>query len=404
MNQRLTQLAHRFRQQQQFADDYSPLYAALFGTVADWLTDHPQDPAVEWLLGATKTRAAFDVTNLLAAGLHYEVLRGSEGTSELATYYPTVGGDASSRRLHHRGGGESRKVSQHFQRSLYEAVLTMQSSLGIFMQANTVQTNETGRGISWLLPLSWTGFAGVHLLDLGASAGLNLIAEQRAFQFVDATDDSFLLQIGLAEPKQFIVHTNGDGIGLLTTGWRQPAILSRTGCDNHPFQLESTTDQLILTSFVWADQVERVERLREGVAAFQIVQQSEVPVHLFRLSLPDDLSAFLKQQIRGLQEPLVIYNTYIRIYLPDKGKKLRSLISGWAERQRRPVVWIQWEPPGLMSLDRQDVPNFGWLAWTADIWYKNDHHQFQLGWVHPHGKQVELLPGLAAWRSYWAKL
>ena len=39
--QRQAKLTHRFRQQQQFAEDYSPLYAALFGTVSDWLTYLP---------------------------------------------------------------------------------------------------------------------------------------------------------------------------------------------------------------------------------------------------------------------------------------------------------------------------------------------------------------------------
>ncbi len=403
MNQRLTQLAQRFRQQQQFADEYSPLYAALFGTVADWLTYRPHDPAAKWLLAAASTRAAFDVTNLLAAGLHYEVLRGSDEVSELAAYYPTVGGDASSKHLFGDGEGSASKVTQNFEQALQKAVLARQNSLETFMQTNTVQTNETGRGISWLLPLSFSGLAGVHLLDLGASAGLNLIAEQRAFQFVDAANDSLLLQLGLGEPTQFRVHINGDAAGLIATSCRQPQILSRTGCDIHPFRLESTADEQTLTSFVWADQVERVRRLREGVAAFQMVQQSEVPVRLFGVNLPDDLTAFLNQQKSGLLEPLAIYNTYIRIYLPDKGKMLRMLISDWAERQQRVVVWIQWEPPSLMSSIKQEAPNFGWLAWTVEVWHKNENHRFQLGWVHPHGQQIELLPGLAAWHSFWER-
>jgi hypothetical protein len=403
VKQRLAQLTHRFRQQQQFAEDYSPLYAALFGTVADWLTYLPQDPAIKWLLEATRNRAGFDITNLLASGLHYEVLRRSDEVSALAAYYPTVGGDASPQFLYAGNTRESRVVSQHFVQALHSAILARRRTLRIFVQTNTVQTNETGRGISWLLPSCLARWKGVHLVDLGSSAGLNLIAEQRVFQFLGPTGDSSLLKLGFSKPVQFVVRTEGESGKNLASDCLPPAILSRTGCDVHPFQLKSTADEQILASFIWADQMERLKRLREGIAAFHRVQRSAVPVRLFTLSLPDDLLAFLDRQQSGLQEPLVIYNTYIKIYLPDRGEKLRDLISEWAARQNRPVVWIQWEPPNYLSLQSDNVPKFGWLAWTADIWHKDKHHQFHLGWIHPHGQQVQWLPGLEAWRSYWSR-
>jgi hypothetical protein len=403
VKQRLAQLTHRFCQQQQFSEDYSPLYAALFGTVADWLTFLPQDPAVKWLLEATRNRAAFDVTNLLAAGLHYEVLRNSDEVSALAAYYPTVGGDASPQFLFEGRTKETRAVSQRFVRALHSAVLARRSALGTFIQSNTVQTNETGRGISWLLPSCLARWKGFHLVDLGASAGLNLIAEQRVFQFLDPTGDSSLLKLGLGKPVQFVIHTNGEPGILLASDCQPAVILSRTGCDIHPFQLESTVDEQILASFIWADQVQRLKRLHEGIAAFHQVQRSAVPVRLFDLSLPDDLPVFLDRQQSRLQEPLVIYNTYIKIYLPNRGEKLRNLISEWAARQNRPVVWIQWEPPNYLSLRIDIAPQIGWLAWTADIWHKDKHHQYQLGWVHPHGHHVQWLPGLEAWRSYWSR-
>lgn len=404
MKQRLAQLTHRFRQQQHFAKDYSPLYAALFGTVADWLTFLPQDPAVKWLVEATRNQAVFAVTNLLAAGLHYEVLRKSDEVSDLAAYYPTVGGDASPQFLYEGSTRETRAVSQRFVRALHSAILMRRRTLGSFIQTNTVQTNETGRGISWLLPSCLARWQGVHLVDLGASAGLNLIAEQRVFQFLDPTGDSPLLKLGLGKPVQFVIRTNGELGILLASACLPPLILSRTGCDIHPFQLESTVDEQILSSFIWADQVQRMKRLYEGIAAFHKAQRSAVPVNLFALSLPDDLPALLDRQQSRLQEPLVIYNTYIKIYLPDRGEKLRDLISEWAARQNRPVVWIQWEPPNYLSLQSDVVPQIGWLAWTADIWHKDKHHQYQLGWVHPHGHHVQWLPGLEAWRSYWSEL
>ena len=401
MKQRQAQLTCRFRQQQKFAEDYSPLYAALFGTVADWLAHCPHDPAVKWLLEATRDRAAFDTTNLLAAGLHYEVLKGSDEVSELATYYPSVGGDASAN-LYRGGAKGSKAVSQRFVQALHSAIIARHKTLESFIQANTVQTNETGRGISWLLPSCLARWKAVHLVDLGASAGLNLIAEQRAFQLVDSNGDSAPLKLGYGNPRQFVVRTSGGSRKLMTLDCAPPVILDRTGCDVHPFQLESTSAELILASFIWADQTERLKRLREGISSFHQVQRSEVPVRLFTISLPDDLVAFLDQQQRKLQEPLVIYNTYIKIYLPDKGAELHDRISEWAARQSGPIVWIQWEPPNCLSIESDNEPELGWLAWTADIWHNDSHHHFQLGWVHPHGQQVQWLPGVEVWISYWS--
>lgn len=96
MKERLAQLSYRFRQQQQFSIDYSALYAAIFGTIADWLTHKPDGPVAKWLLEAARDRPAFDVTNLLLAGLHRDILSGLTEVAALAVYYPTVGGIASS--------------------------------------------------------------------------------------------------------------------------------------------------------------------------------------------------------------------------------------------------------------------------------------------------------------------
>jgi hypothetical protein len=182
----------------------------------------------------------------------------------------------------------------------------------------------------------------------------------------------------------------------------QLQILSRTGCDIHPFLLESDNDERILASFIWADQVERMQRFHESLTAFHQVQCSSAPVRLLPASLPDDLPGFLDKQPQHLHEPLILYNTYIKMYLPGKGQKLYELIAKWAVGQNRPVVWIQWEPVQFTSFHDNPEPYFGWLAWTADLWHNKQHRRYQLGWVHPHGRQLQWLPDLEAWTSYWS--
>ena len=198
---RLAELTRRFRQQQQFSTGYSPLYAALFGILARWLAQRPEDPVVRWLLQASADRPAFDVTNLLAAALHYEVLAGHTAVSDLAGYYPSTAEAQPAGPLINAGDYEADIASDRFARALRQTILARKPALTAFLQTKSVQTNETGRGIAWLLPVCLAGWNKIHLLDLGASAGLNLIAEQRSYQFVDGLNGASLAT--LASPHLF---------------------------------------------------------------------------------------------------------------------------------------------------------------------------------------------------------
>lgn len=397
MTDRLSSLIHRFRQQEQFSATYSPLYAALFGTCAEWLSGDTQDPLVKWLIQASEGRPAFDVTNLLAAALHLEILRGSQGTSALAGFYPTAVGNSAAEAVFTRDSRGVKLVSPKFAQALREAILARRDELQRFIQTHNVQTNETGRGMAWLLPVSLAGWNGIHVVDIGASAGLNLVAEQRAFRFVDKEGNQKLLDLGCSQLTQFVTQTKGEARSALLADCRMPKILSRTGCDLHPFKLRTEADEQTLASFIWGDQVERLQRLREGIAAFHDIDQSSVPVNLHTVSLPEELPAFLEKQIAVSPEPLVIYNTYIKMYLPDRGVALRTYISRWAQEQQRSVIWIQWEPPNLVALDTGLEPEYGWLAWTLDHWHSGMHEQQHIGWIHPHGQQLMLLAGFQQW-------
>src|SRR5688500_13872466 len=68
-------LQAKFAEQHSFTVGYSPLYAHIFGLVAQWLDD-PADPLVAWLLQVSEGRPSLDVTLLLPAALHREMLLG----------------------------------------------------------------------------------------------------------------------------------------------------------------------------------------------------------------------------------------------------------------------------------------------------------------------------------------
>ncbi|MFK7803849.1 MAG: DUF2332 family protein [Anaerolineae bacterium] len=392
------ELAYRFKSQADFAKTYSPLYSTLFSTVEGWLESTAEEPnlVATWLLETSQSRNPFDVTLLLMAGLHEAVLANHAGAAELAQFYPTANG--------HRTYSDPQLPN-----ILETAILNLKDHLAHVIHTATVQTNETGRGSSWLLPLAFTRWPEVELLDLGASAGLNLVAEQRRFDFHAKESGEHLLKLGQAVNTQMVIETQGELAPLkaLNRSYKLPHISSRLGVDLLPFPVKSNSDATRLTSYVWADQPERVERLSQALAILQDVQQSAAPVQLDAVNLPGELSAFLKK-LAPSTAPLLIYNTYITQYFKNDRPQLRTAIEAWAADQNRPVLWVQWEP----HVDWMQQPEakssaikaeeYGWCAWTADLWKNGEHHQFHLGWVHPHGLKARFLPGLKDWADFWS--
>ena len=297
-------LGRRFRKQQEFSAGYAPLYSRLFGLVADWLAASPgNDPLADWLVRAGANRSSFDVPLLLLAGLHRDILAGRPETAELAHYYPSVNG---TRTIH----GDDLASCFH------AAIETRQEALAEFITVAQVQTNEPARGLCWLLPASMTGWPALHLADLGASAGLNLVADQRHFGVIDGNDGQTLMEMGSGTSPQFVVRSEGAPLSPIQVVC--PAIRSRCGCDLAPLILRSPAEEQTLAAFVWGDHPERLRQLRTGIAALHAVNRSPSPVRLFPADLPADLPRFLTERVDWLSDaPVILYNTYLTAYLAD---------------------------------------------------------------------------------------
>jgi hypothetical protein len=233
-------------------------------------------------------------------------------------------------------------------------------------------------------------------MDLGCSAGLNLVADRRHYRLQEENASHSGFSIGHGRPEQFILNWAGDFVspGRLLL----PLVLSRTGCDIHPFHLGNEQDEQTLASFVWGDQVRRLEMLRQGVAALKEARSTGAPVKIVSANLPDDLPTLLaRYSPPGSKGPVVIYNTYLTPYLDQKGSALGRFLEQYARSQAQPVLWMQWEP----SHQGSAPPVLGWLGWSADLWINGQRHHWLLGWVHPHGSAVQWLPGLAQWAEFW---
>jgi len=229
----------------------STLYAGLLrhaaqdrlagGPVAAVVDGHEADPG----------RAALALRML--GGVHALVLTGQ--AEELAAFYPSAGGTADPGAGAERAWPALRRVLDRL-REQVRGWLT-----------RPPQTNEVGRGAALAGALCWlAGEADlpVRLVEIGASAGLNL----RADQFRITSEGA-----GFG-PESSPVQMAGCWLGRPPPA-RPVTVLSRTGGDLTPIDPLSEDGRLRLEAYVWPDQLARFGRLR---GALELARQ--VPAEL----------------------------------------------------------------------------------------------------------------------------
>lgn len=212
----------------------SPMYRFLLGRVADdveaggvsahVLAGHEDDPGPSAL------------ALRLMGSVHRLVLeRRAPG---LAVFYPSVGG-------HFEPDGAWTAL---------RALLEEECDAVREWLDRAPQTNEVGRATALMGGLLHVGERWRHpvrLLEIGSSAGLNLRADR--FGYTDDAGRAF-----------------GDPTSPVRLGWRGRAlvpwpdleVVERLGSDVSPVDATTPEGRLLLTSYVWPDQVARLERLR----------------------------------------------------------------------------------------------------------------------------------------------
>ena len=254
----------------------------------------------------------------LAAALHHLVL--TRAAPRLALHYPSVGGSARPATL---WADAAQTLAEHGDR------------VRARMAATAVQTNEIGRsGPLWgglQVAAQRAGVAGVRLLEVGASGGLNLRPDRIGYG-VDAEV--------LGDP---------DSPLRLDAGWtgRPPADLSRplrvvhrAGCDVHPVDVTTADGRLHLSSFVWPDDARRWERLRGALAL-----AAAEPVVVQPLSGADFLARELAQPHPG--ELTVLWHSVVWQYVsPAERERGRAVLAraAAAATPEAPLALLVLEP------------------------------------------------------------
>ncbi len=416
--------------QAQFVRGYSPLTAALLEQVVGWLAD-PEGRGRELGNVEAVQRAAERIVDLLDQGdpavdggwindlepslrlnacLHWYVLQNDPRVVELRPYYATVPEGE---------GPDARPASDP---EFAVRLLRVAERLGqeLFDRAKTwrVQSNETSRGIAWLLPAALVGAEAAYLVELGCSAGLNLYAEQRAYELVWSNRERLRLGRGFPKPgvrrdlaggqsEPFKILCGGPMPGPLdqfTDAERAgPEVLGRVGGDLHPIDLASPEDEIVLEACIWGDQRRRLERLREGIDVHRrhVRERSLIPAEVRSLELPHELVEFLAAAVPDHPEaPVIAFNTYVTAYLSDVDQRavardMRSFARSWSLQHKLPWMWVRFEParPGNAA------PHPGWCRWLVELFSGSKTKQLELGWAHPHLIRAEFGPGLVELRS-----
>ena len=289
----------------------SPLTADLLVGAADDLVAGGPSAA---LLGPLEDDPAGTVPPLrLAGALHRLVLE--RRAPRLAIHYPSVGGTPGD-------------VWAAARAEIEDQLEVLQEHV-----ARPVQTNEVGRStalLGGLLHLAHENGLPVRLLEVGASGGLNLFFDRYAHDVAEG--------VVLGDPASSVV---------LRRPWQGPfpppgrlEVVERLGCDPAPLDPGSTEDRLTLTSYVWADQVDRFERLRGALDV-----ASRHPQRVERLPA----SAFLQ---RELAEPrpgvmTVVWQSVVTQYLqPQEREAVTRLLEDAGRRatSRAPLAHLSLEP------------------------------------------------------------
>jgi hypothetical protein len=166
-----------------------------------------------------------------------------------------------------------------------------------------VQTNEVQR--SWgILPgfLSLADGRPFDLLELGPSAGLNLVWDRYRYRYATGTWGDSMLEL-----------TGDDRVPppAVLLG-RRVEVVRRRGIDLNPIDATTEHGARVLQSFVWADQTVRLDRLRRAIDVLR-----DDPPSLVRGDYVQDLPALLADRLPGTQ--LVVFQTASTMYVGADG-------------------------------------------------------------------------------------
>jgi len=323
----------------------SPLYAKLLAQAAENYEN--RGPLFDLLQPhATDDESSVLPLRLMGA-VHGLVLE--KKAPDLAAFYPSAGGHPSP------------EAWPAFLRTIE----THTADLGSLIH-RPVQTNEVGRSGSLLCGFGLIAARTklpLRLLEIGASAGLNLRWDRYRYEWQSsAWGDP-------ASPVRFQDAFVGNAPKIPPS----IEIASRAGCDLSPIDATSAEGRLTLLSYVWADQIDRIQLLDAAIGI-----ATTIPCVIEKASAADWLVTELAAPAAGVAT--VVFHSVVWQYIPaQEQERIVAIIeeAGRRASAQSPLAWLKMEPsekraevrlriyPGFedraIATTRPHAPSVHWL-------------------------------------------
>jgi len=309
----------------------SPLYAELVEVVAE-------DPE---LLRVMNRIGHLPPPNLMFGAVQYMLMGG--GDRDLASHYRSIVGDPAP------PDGVGPKFRSF--------VLAHEEEIVEMGNTRYTQTNECRRCVALLPMVAMAEFHAFHLIDVGASAGLNLGLDRYGYRYDDKEWHPD------AEP---LLEAESRGVAPELV---EIEVLSRTGLDVNPLDPADGSARRWLDALIWPEHVERRERLRSALD-----MAASLEIDMIAGDALETLPTALDRLPAG--EPAVVMSSFtLNQFDAAQRDDLDSIVS--VARSARPVHRVSME-----VLDKAD----DWARMIVD----DGNGASTVGQAHPHGEWIEL--------------
>ncbi len=284
----------------------SPLYESLSSKVA---LDR------ELLALGSPARRGTPLPNLFFGAVHFLLLKGVQ--DPLSNFYPSIATQPSA--------GDAFPYFRNF-------CLAHSDDIRELISTRLVQTNEVGR-CACLVPaygLVASESAGrpLSIVEVGASAGLNLLWDQYMYKYSDGRYCG-----NAASVVQLECALKGSNLPPLPETF--PAIGHRIGVDLNPITLDDPEQVLWLRALIWPEHRKRAELLQNAV---QLARQQQPKV------VQGDMEELLPGILENVpkEETLCIVHSFVLSFVQQKARDHLAAIASQVG-QRRPVSVISME-------------------------------------------------------------
>jgi hypothetical protein len=279
--------------------------------------------------------------------VHRLVLEGR--APQLAAHYPSAGGTPGP------------SLADDFVAAVAELQPEIEARID-----HGVQTNEVGRSaalVGGFVEVARRSGLPLRLLELGASAGLNLRWDRFWYDtggstFGDPT--SAVRFVGVwNDPPPVLDDTAVD-------------VVEREGCDRSPIDPTIEDGRLSLRAYLWPDMVDRRARLD---AALDIA--AGVPARVEAADLGEWLEARLAARVSG--RATVVYHSIVWQYVDGRSRdRMRAALrgAGRTTSDDAPLAWLRLEPAGRVA----DLRLTWWPGGKEEVLATSGYHGTPVHW------------------------